>query len=178
MRDDEEISVSPELSQDFKSFEELCAENDGSELPYLQLAAQKPLEMDAATLAFSMRHVVRLSRELLDLLLGSINEDSELELDAIVASKGIQLDKSHATELRQIIFAFRDTEDPELRRNLTKVFQLITMSRERNRIALSLEESYSPTPEGWTEEDFGGDETLLETVRAIEDPHWIRTEEE
>ena len=178
MRDDEEIAVGPELSHDFKSFEELCAENGGSELPYLEMTAQKPLEMDPATLAFSMRHVVRLSRELLDLLLASISEDSELGLDAILASKGIQLDKNRATELRQIIFAFRDSTDPELRRNLTKAFQLITMSRERNRITLNLEESYAPAPEGWTEEDFGGDETLLETVRAVEDPHWIRTEEE
>lgn len=177
MRADEEILVSPELSHDFTNFEELCSENGGSELPYLEMTSRSPLEIDPATLAFSMRHVVRLSRELLDLLLGSLNEDSAVNLKAILNSKGIQLDKNHADALRQIIFAFRDSENHEVRENLTRAFQLIAMSRERHRIALSLEESYAPAQEGWTEEDFGGDETLLETVRAIEDPHWIKTEE-
>lgn len=177
MRAEEEILVSPELSHDFTNFEELCSENGGSELPYLEMSSQNPLEIDPATLAFSMRHVVRMSRELLDLVLGSLNEDSSVNLGAILDSKGIQLDKNHADALRRIIFAFRDSENHEVRETLTRAFQLIAMSRERHRITLNLEESYTPAQEGWTEEDFGGDETLLETVRAIEDPHWIRTEE-
>jgi hypothetical protein len=39
-----------------------------------------------------------------------------------------------------------------------------------------LGESYSPPEEGWTSEDFGDDDSMLEAVRAIEDPHWTETE--
>ncbi len=35
---------------------------------------------------------------------------------------------------------------------------------------------YSPPDEGWTEEDFRGDVSMLETVRAIEDPTGLQKE--
>jgi hypothetical protein len=178
MADDAEILVSPELSQDYKTFEEFCTENAGQELTYLEVVKQNPLEMDPVTLAFSLRHLVRLSRELLDLMLHSLDgEANPPELSTILALKGVQLDKTRAASLRDIVLAFRDTEDEEIRRNLVSAFQILTINRERQRVTLNLGESYSPPDEGWTEEDFGGDDSMLETVRAIEDPHWQETEE-
>ena len=53
----------------------------------------------------------------------------------------------------------------------------MTISREKAKVNLRITESYAPPEEGWTSEDFGGDESLLQTVRSIEDPHWITSEE-
>jgi hypothetical protein len=174
---DEEIIVSPELSQDYQSFEEFCAENAGREMAYLELVAKNPLDMDAVTLAFSMRHLVRLSKELMDMLLESIQNESVPDLQEILAVKGIQLDKAHSAALRDVIFAFRDCQDSEFCDTLVRAFQLMAISRDRKRMVLNLGESYAPPEEGWTQEDFGGDDSMLETVRAIEDPHWINAEE-
>ncbi|HTY25280.1 MAG TPA: hypothetical protein VMC85_19265 [Desulfomonilaceae bacterium] len=174
---DEEIIVGPELSHDFQSFEELCTENSGQELTYLEMVGNNPLEMDAVTLAFSLTHFIRLSRELMDTLLMSMNAESEPELKTVLALQGIQLDKKYAPTLREVIFAFRDSEEPETAKNLVKALQLMTIRRERAKVTLNLGESYSAPEDSWTSEDFGGDESLLETVRAIEDPRWIGTEE-
>jgi hypothetical protein len=177
MFDDEEIIVTADLSEEFKGFEEFCAENAGRESVYLQMVAEKPLEMDSITLAFSMRHLVRLSKDLMEMLLKSTASEDSPDLAALLASKGIQLDKSNAEALRKVIFAFRDAPDQDSSGTLVRSFQLMTMSRQRRRIKLSLTESYSPAEEGWLVEDFGGDDSLLETVRAIETPHWVQTEE-
>jgi hypothetical protein len=175
---DEEINVSPEISEDFQNFTEFCSENTGTEASYLELVGKNPLEMDSLTIAFSMRHLVRLSKDLLELLLKSIQDDSmPPALESILATKGIQLDKGRAETLRDVIFAFRDSTDEESRSVLVRAFQLMAISRERRRVVLNLGESYSPPDEGWTEEDFGGDDSMLETVRAIEDPHWVTEEE-
>jgi hypothetical protein len=177
MPPDEEIVVGPELSHDFQTFEELCAENTGQEVTYLEMVSRNPLEIDPVTLAFSLTHFIRLSRELLDTLLASMSDESEPELKTVLATQGIQLDKKHAHSLRSVIFAFRDSEEPERAGNLVRALQLMTILRERKRVTLDLEESYAAPDDTWTSEDFGGDETLLETVRAIEDPRWISTEE-
>jgi hypothetical protein len=174
---DDEVVVGPDISQDFQSFEEFCAENSGRELAYLDLVAKNPLDMDPVTIAFSMRHLVRLSGNLLDMLLESFKNESGPKLADILAVKGIQLDKTHSTRLRDIIFAFRDCQDSEFSESLVRVFQLMAISRERKRVVLNLGESYAPPEEGWTYEDFGGDDSMFETVRAIEDPHWINAEE-
>jgi hypothetical protein len=174
---DDEIPVSPEISEEFASFEEFCAENTGRELQYLEVVGQSPLAMDSVTLAFSMRHLVRLSRGMMDMLLGSLNDDSAPSLDEVLAVKGLQLDKSHAPILRDVIFSFRDAPDKEISSNLVRALQLMTISRERRRVVLNLGESYAPPEEGWTSEDFGGDDSMLETVRSIEDPRWIKAEE-
>jgi len=174
---DEEIAVSPEVSEEFATFEEFCSENVGHELVYLDVVAGNPLQMDPVTLAFSMRHLMRLSRGLMDLLLESVNGDFMPDLRQVLDSKGIQLDKSQAQRLRAIIFSFRDCPDENSRRNLVKALQLMTISRERRRVVLNLGESYAPPDEGWTSEDFGDDDSMLQTVRAIEDPHWTDTEE-
>jgi hypothetical protein len=178
MADDAEILVSPDLSQDYSTFEEFCSENSGRELTYLDVVHRSPLEMDPVTIAFAMRHLVRLSRELMDLLLQSLDGDAvPPDLTAILAHKGIQLDKTRAASLRDIIFAFRDAGDEDIRQNLVRAFQVLTINRERPKVSLNLGESYAPPDEGWTEEDFGGDDAMLETVRAIEDPRWQETEE-
>ena len=177
MPPDDEILVSPELSEEFRSFEEFCSENAGRELTYLEVVNQSPRDMDPVTLGFSMRHLVRMSRPLMDLLLESLNGDSSPSLQTILDSKVIQLDKTHAPELRNIIFAFRDAEDEETSLNLVKAFQLMIISRERRKVMLNLGESYAPPDEGWTAEDFGGDDSMLETVRRVEDPRWIDSEE-
>jgi hypothetical protein len=175
---DDEIPVSPEISEEFTSFEEFCSENTGRELQYLEVVGKSPLEMDAVTLAFSMRHLVRLSRGLMDMLLGSLNDDSVPLLENILAAKGLQLDKTHAPILRDVIFAFRDSSEKEETSSiLVRAFQLMTISRERRRVVLNLGESYAPPDEGWTQEDFGGDDSMLETVRSIEDPRWTTAEE-
>jgi hypothetical protein len=174
---DEEIVVGPELSHDFRNFEELCAENSGQEVAYLEMVSRNPLEIDPVTLAFSLTHFIRLSKELMDTFLVLMSNDSEPELKTVFASQGIQLDKKHAQNLREVILAFRDSEEPEQARNPVRALQLMTILRERKRVTLSLEESYSAPDDSWTSEDFGGDDTLLETVRAIEDPRWISTEE-
>ncbi|HMK34606.1 MAG TPA: hypothetical protein VK463_06050 [Desulfomonilaceae bacterium] len=177
MTTDEEILISPEISQDFQSFEEFCGENAGRERAYLELVAKNPLDMDAVTLAFTMRHLVRLSRHLMDMLLESFRNESVPELADILAVRGVQLDKTQSALLRDVIFAFRDSHDSEFSATLVRAFQLMTISRERNKVALNLGEAYSPPEEGWTQEDFGGDDSMLETVRAIEDPHWVNAEE-
>ena len=177
MPGDEEILVSPELSEQFHTFEEFCSENSGNEFAYLEMVAKTPLEMDSVTLAFSLRHLMRLSRGVMDLLLESLRNDSQPALQAILDSKGIELDRSQASCLRDIIFSFRDAPDDECRRTLVTAFQLMTMSRERSKVILNLGESYSPPDEGWTAEDFGNDDSMLETVRSIEDPHWTNTDE-
>jgi hypothetical protein len=175
---DQEINVSPEVSEDFQNFTEFCSENSGREASYLELVSNNPLDMDAVTLAFSMRHLVRLSRELLEVLLNSVQDDSlPPSLDSVLATKGIQLDKVHASILRNVIFSIRDGNDEENHSSLVRALQLMAISREKGRIVLNLGESYAPPNEGWTEEDFGGDDSMLETVRAIEDPHWVKDEE-
>ncbi|MBI5570550.1 MAG: hypothetical protein HY914_11450 [Desulfomonile tiedjei] len=174
---DEEIAVGPQLSQEFANFQEFCAENSGQELTYFEVVCANPLEMDPVTLAFSMRHLVRLSKPLMDMLAQSLDEDHQPDLGTILESKGIQLDKTHAGTLRAIFFAFRDCSDPESKTSLIRALQLMMMSRQPNRLALNVGESYTPPDEGWTSEDFGDDESLLATVRSIEDPYWIKPEE-
>jgi hypothetical protein len=174
---DEEILVSPDISEQFRTFEEFCSENTGRELAYLDVVARNPLEMDPVTLAFSMRHLMRLSRELMDILLQSLRNESAPSLKVILASKGIQLDKSQAACLRNVIFSYRDSCDEETSTKLVTALQLMTMSRERRKVVLNLGESYAPPDEGWTSEDFGNDDSMLETVRSIEDPHWTKTDE-
>jgi len=173
---EEEIIVSPELSEEFKSLEEFCSENSGRELDYLGVVESNPLQMDSLTLAFSMRHFLRLSRNLMNLLVNSLNGDTAPTLKEVLATKGIDLDKSQAARLRQIIFAFRDSVDDEIAANMVKALQLMTISRERRRVMLSLGETYAPPDEGWLPEDFGGDDTTYETIRSIEDPRWMERE--
>jgi len=177
MPEENEILVSPELSQDFRSFEEFCDENTGQELAYLEVVQRNPLEMDAVTLAFCLRHLIRLSRGLMDVLLKTLDGDATPDLPSILATKGIQLDKTRAAGLREVIFAFRDAADEETRLNLIKALQILTISREPRKIILNLGESYRMPDDGWIDEDFGGDDSLLEAVRAIEDPRWKETEE-
>lgn len=172
MSPDQEILVGPEMSEEFKTFEEFCSENTGRELVYLEVVEKSPLDMDAVTLAFSMRHLLRLSRGVMDLLLESLNGETEPTLQEVLASKGVQLDKTHAERLRKVVFAFRDAADAETGCTMVKALQLMTMSRERKRVMLNLGESYTPPDEGWSPEDFGGDDSMLQTVRSIEDPRW------
>lgn len=177
MSEDDEIQVNPELSQEFRSFEEFCSENTGSELIYFDVVAKNPLEMDPVTLAFSMRNLIRLSKGLMDRLLDSMRDDSQPTVQEILSSRGIELDKSQASRLREIMFAFRDNSDEMIRENFVKAFQLMTIARQWKRVALNLGESYHPPTEGWTMEDFGDDDSVLETVRSVEDPRWTRAEE-
>ena len=174
---DDQIPVNPEISQEFRSFEEFCSENVGRELTYLNLVEANPLEMDSVTLAFSMRHLLRLSKGLRDLLLKSLNSDPPPEISSILASKGIELDKTQAAALRDIIFSFRDCGDDETSLKFVRALQMMTLARDRPRVALSFGESYSAPDEGWCEDDFGGDQSTLDAVRSIEDPQWIKTEE-
>jgi len=174
---DEEIVIGPELSHDFQNFEELYAENSGQELQYLEIVSKNPLEIDPVTLAFSLTQFLRLSQDLMDTLLKSISDDSEPELKTVLAMHGIQLDKRNVGTLRQVIFAYRDSGEPDRQRNLVRALELITILRQRKRVVLNLEESYAAPDDSWNAEDFGGDDTLMETVRAIEDPYWISTEE-
>jgi predicted nucleic acid-binding protein len=173
----DEIPVGPEMSREFQSFDEFCAENTGTELTYLDLVAKSPLDMDPVTLAFSMRHHVRLSKELLDRLLQSLQDEFPPPLDEILATKGIQLDKKRAEELRSVVFAFRDAPDEDHQANFVKALQLVAMTREKKKLVFSFDESYSPPEEGWTREDFGGDENALAAVRSLEDPQWGGTED-
>lgn len=177
MSPDQEILVGPEMSEEFKTFEEFCNENAGRELVYLEVVEKSPLDMDAVTLAFSMRHLLRLSRGVMDLLLESLNGETAPTLQEVLASKGVQLDKTHAQRLRDVVFAFRDSPDEESGYTMVKALQLMTMSRERKRVMLNLGESYTPPDEGWTPEDFGGDDSMLQTVRSIEDPRWTDEED-
>jgi hypothetical protein len=177
MSGNQEIVVGPELSLEFRNFQEFCGDNSGQELLYLEVVRNNPREMDPVTLAFSLRHLLRLSGPLMNVLLESLNADSSPDMKAVLATKGIQLDKARATELRDIVFAFRDEADPERQHSFVRALQLMTMSRNSQNLVLSLEEEYMPPEEGWTSEDFGDDESLFETVRAIEDPYWIKTEE-
>ncbi len=173
----DEIVVGPEISEEYQSFEEFCSENSGHELTYLEVVTKNPLQMDPVTLAFSMRHLVRLSRELLDMLLESLKHETTPDIKDVLETKGIQLDKSQASSLREIVFSFRDAEDEELRPNFVRALQLMTISREKPKVTLNLGESYMPPDEGWNEEDFGGDDAALETIRSIEDPRWKDAEE-
>jgi hypothetical protein len=168
MPNDAEIIAGPEISEEFMQLEEFCTENVGQELAYLQLVSSNPLEMDPVTLAFCMRHLVRLSGELMDLILKSLDSDPPPDLSTVLKAKGIQLDKARAGNLRDIFFAFRDATDPEQSSKIVRALQLMTMGRERHRVVLSLGESYTPPEEGWTLEDFGGDELAMEAVRSVE----------
>jgi hypothetical protein len=174
---DDEIVAGPEVSEEFAHFEEFCAENVGRELAYLQMVKSSPLDMDAVTLAFCLRHLVRLSDRLMDVVLRSLDSDPPPDFRTILALQGIQLSKSHAQDLRTIIFAFRDAPDEERRFPLVRALQLMTIGRHRSRVVLSLDESYSPPDEGLTLEDVGGDELALETVRTIEDESVSKFEE-
>lgn len=177
MYEDEAVVAAAEVSEEFQSFEEFCEENAGHELTYLELVRKSPLDMDSVTLAFCMRHLVRLSREMMDVLLGSLQTEEVPELHDLLAVKGIQLDKTRGEVLREIVFSFRDCADDEIRNRLSRAFQLMTIGRERRKVRLTLGEAYAPPSDGWTLEDFGGDDSLLDTVRAIEDPLWTKTEE-
>ena len=177
MAAEHEIPVSPEISEEFQNFEEFCTENVGHELAYLKLVEQNPLQVDSVTIAFSMRHLIRLSSELREMLLTSMSDESPPSVKTILASKGIQLDKTQATCLRHIIFSFRDCAEDEGTAAFVRALQLMTISRDRGRCGLYLGDSYSPPDEGWTPEDFGGDESMFEAVRSVEDPQWIKTEE-
>ncbi len=165
---DDEIVASPEVSEEFEHFEEFCAENTGQELAYLQMVKSNPLEMDPVTLAFSMRHRVRLSQRLMEMLLNSLDSEPPPNLHTILGVQGIDLDKSYSQDLRGIIFSFRDCPDEERQFLLVRALQLMTIARHRTRVVLNLGESYNPPDEGWTLEDLGGDESALETVRSVE----------
>lgn len=169
---EEEIVVCPELSEEFKSFEEFSSDNSGNELLYFDVVAKNPLEMDAVTLAFSMRNLLRLSRPLMDILLKSLNGDCQPTLTEILACKGIELSKSKASSLRQIFHAFSECPDDPGDNALVKALQLMTIARERKNVILNLGETYNPPDEGWTPEDFGGDDSMMEAVRSVEDPRW------
>ncbi len=171
------ISVDPLLSEEFVSFEEFCTENAGRELSYFEMVIGNPLEMDSMTLAFTMKHMLRFSRELQDLLLKSLDGGSTPDLPAILGIKGIQLDKNYATSVRDVIFAFRECSDPDTSCKLVRALQLMTMTRERQKVKLNLSESYLPPDEGWTSEDYGDDENVMAAVRSVEDTHWTETEE-
>lgn len=171
------MSVEPGLSEEFVSFEEFCAENAGRELSYFEMVTGNPLEMDSVTLAFTMKHMLRFSRELLDLLLKSLDGGSPPDLAAVLGVKGIQLDKTHAASLRDVIFAFRGCPDPETSCKLVRALQLMTITRERQKVRLNLGESYLPPDEGWTPEDYGDDENVMAAVRSVEDTRWTETEE-
>jgi hypothetical protein len=173
----DEIVVGPEISEEYQSFEEFCSENSGHELAYLDVVTKNPLQMDPVTLAFSMRHLVKLSRGLLDMLLESLKHEDTPDIKDVLETKGIQLDKGQAQRLREVVFSFRDTEDEEVRPNFVKALQLMTISRERRKVTLNLGERYMAPDEGWNEEDFGGDDAALETIRSIEDPRWNDSEE-
>jgi hypothetical protein len=177
MSRDEEFSASPEISEEYRSFEEFSVENSGRENDYLELAARSPLQMDSLTLAFSMRHLMRMSGDLLESLLVSLVHDAPPDLLRVLKTKGVELGRLHAEKVRGIIFAFRDSEDPEVRDKLSRAFQLMAMGRAQGRVALSLGESYNPPEEGWLSEDFGGDEFAMETVLCVENPVEIETEE-
>jgi hypothetical protein len=169
MSAEQEFRVGPEISIEFRAYEEFCAENGGRELAYLEMVGTNPLEMDPITLAFSMRHLVRMSKEVMETLLKSSADDKPPSLRTLLATKGIQLDKSQASLLRNIIFSFRDCSDERQSSLIVRAFQLMTLVRQRNRVELSLGESYNLSDDGgWTAEDFGGDESLLETVRSVE----------
>jgi hypothetical protein len=110
-----------------------------------------------------------MSKEVMEALLKSSADDRPPSLRTLLATKGIQLDKSQASRLRDVIFSFRDSSDEQRSSLIVRAFQLMTMVRQRNRVVLSLGESYTVPDEGeWTAEDFGGDESLLETVRSVE----------
>jgi len=174
---DQEIAAGQEVSEEYRSYEEFCVENSGRELAYLEMVQQNPLEMDPTTLAFSLRHLLRLSGPMLDLLLDSLPDDVPPDLASILSVKGVGLDKAHAAKLRKIIFAFRDSGDGESASRLVRAFQLMAIGRERRNVVLSLGESYAPPEEGWLPEDFGGDEFAMETVLSVEDPVPVETEE-
>ncbi len=174
---EEEILANPDISAEFRTFEEFALENSGHELDYLDLVSKDPSAMDAATLSFALNSLVRLSGPLMIKLLESLNQDNLPDLKEIIETKGIDLDKKHASELKKIIFAFRDSSDEETRGNLVKALQIMTIFRQRRRVTLNLGESYKAPDEGWLDEDFGGDEGILETVRAIEDPRWNQQED-
>lgn len=177
MDTDNVISVDPGLSEEFVSFEEFCVENAGRELSYFEMVTRNPLEMDSVTLAFTMKHMLRFSRDLLDLLLKSLDGGSPPELPVILGIKGIQLDKTHASSLRDVIFAFRACADPDTSCKLVRALQLMTITRERQKVSLNLTESYNPPDEGWTSEDYGDDENVMAAIQSIEDTHWTETEE-
>ncbi|MGC8603970.1 MAG: hypothetical protein ACP5VS_09805 [Desulfomonilaceae bacterium] len=174
---EEEILANPIISAEYRTFEELVSENAGHEIDYLDLIAKDPRSMDSATLAFSLNSFLRLSGNLMETLLGSLNNDETPDIREILDARGIDLDKSHAHKLRDIIFKFRDSEDEETREKLVKALQIMAILRQRSRVSLNLGESYKPPDEGWLEEDFGGDEGILETVRAVEDPRWNEQED-
>lgn len=177
MARDKPIRMNLEVSQEFKSFEEFCSENVGRELTYLELVEQSPLDIDSITLAFSMRHLLRLSKGLRDVLLNSLANESMPSVSELLATKGIQLDKTHATCLREIVFAFRDCVDESISATFVRALQLMAVSRDRSDVILDHAESYVPPEEGWSSEDFGNDESAMEAVRSIEDPFWRPTEE-
>lgn len=174
---DDEIVINPELSAEFRSFEEFCDENSGSEKMYLELIANNPTVMDSVTIAFCMRRLLKLSREFMDKVFSAVKDDNLPDLKELLATKGIRLDKNYSEKLRDIVFAFRDSHDEQIRAELAKAFTLITLTREKNRIVFNLGESYRPPEEGWLTEDFDGDETAYEMVRAVENPHWSSEEE-
>lgn len=177
MSPEDNIGLPPDISLEYVSFEEFCSENIGRELLYLGLVEENPLDMDTITIAFSIRHLVRLSKPLRDKLLECAVTEEQPGVKALLALKGIELDKNQAQALRTIIFAYRDSGDEEIENRLVRALQLLAVSRERERVILNAGETYRPPDEGWSEEDFDGDEYGLATVRSIEDSDWRRSEE-
>lgn len=174
---EEEILVIPEISAEYRTFEELITENSGHELEYLELVSKDPVSMDAATLAFSLSRFLRMSGPLMEKLLLTLGEDDPPELMEILKTKGLELDRNQAEKLRHIVVSFKDSEDGEAGPNLVRALQIITIARQRPRVILNLGESYKAPNEGWLEEDFGGDEGAWEMVKSIEDPRWDQREE-
>ena len=81
---EEEILVIPEISVEYRTFEELITENSGHELEYLELVSKDPLSIDAATLAFSLSRFLRMSGPLMETLLLTLGEDDPPELMEIL----------------------------------------------------------------------------------------------
>ena len=69
---EEEILANPDISAEFRTFEELVFENSGHEVDYLNLVSKDPSIMDVATLSFAMSSLMRLSGPLMEKLLESL----------------------------------------------------------------------------------------------------------
>ena len=77
----------------------------------------------------------------------------------------------------RILFLHFEIPMTKKQRKTVKALQIMTNVRQRRRITLNLGESYRAPDEGWLDEDFGGDEGILETVKAVEDPRWNQQED-
>ena len=95
-------------------------------------------------------------------------------MDINVKNRFIELWKKYFGNSELPIIMYYDEETRDV---LVKALQIMTITRQRRRVTLNLGESYKAPDEGWLEEDFGGDEGILETVKAVEDPRWNQQED-